>query len=188
VARLKRKILLKHSDDRGGAPGNIANNSGSSSDVEDSGSSDDAEAEPHRRRRSHHQRQRSSGLSYKLRDAASRATVQRYIGRKASQLENWLTQAVGNDDSWQRVFGEDGEEAGDRSVDREHKRGEELREARDMVGHPSDVGAAHTPRFILGALLANYRELLRAIFQSKQFKHVLKAAEETCTACDKRPE
>ena len=179
AARLKRQILLKHNADRGGAPGNIANNSGSSSDVEDSGNSDDAEAEPHRRRRSHHQRQRPSGLSYKLRDTASRATVQRYIGRKAEQLENWLTQAVGNDDSWQRVFGGDGEEeAGDRSVDREHRRGEELREAGDLAGHPSDVRVAHTPRFILGALLANYPELLSAILQSKQFKHVFKAAEE----------
>jgi hypothetical protein len=100
-----------------------------------------------------------------------------------------LTQAVGNDDSLQRVFGGDGEEeAGDRSVDREHKRGKELREGRDLARHPSDVGAAHTPRFILGALLANYPQLLCAILQSTQFKHVLKAAEETCTACDKRLE
>ena len=58
-----------------------------------------------------------------------------------------MTQAVGNDDSWQRVFGGDGEEeAGDRSVDREHRRGEELREAGDLAGHPSDVRVAHTPR------------------------------------------
>jgi hypothetical protein len=41
-------------------------------------------------------------------------------------------------------------------VDREHGRGEELREAGDLTGHPSDVRAAHTPRFILGALLANH--------------------------------
>jgi hypothetical protein len=87
VAQLKRKILVKNRADRGGAPGYTANNSGSSSDVEDSGISDDAEAESHRRR-SHHQRQRLSGLSCKLRDTASRAIVQRYIGRKAEQLEN----------------------------------------------------------------------------------------------------
>jgi hypothetical protein len=65
--------------------------------VEDNGRSDDAEAEPHRRR-SHHQRQRPSRLSYKLRDSTSRAIVQRYNGRKAEQLENWLTQAVSYDD------------------------------------------------------------------------------------------
>jgi hypothetical protein len=142
VARLKRKILVKHGGDRGGVTGNTANNSGSSSDVEDSGSSDDAEAEPHRRR-SHHQRQRPRGLSYKLRDTTSRATVQRYIGRKGEQLDNCLTQVVGNGDSWQRVFGGDGgEEAGDRSEDRERRRGEQLREAGDL--EPYDVRTAHT--------------------------------------------
>ena len=58
--------------------------------------------------------------------------------------------------------------------------GEQLREGGDLAGHPSDVRAAHTPRFILCALLAIYPELLNAILQSKQFKHVFKAAEE-CT-------
>jgi hypothetical protein len=36
----------------------------------------------------------------------------------------------------------------------------------------------HTTRFILVALLASYLELLCVALQSKQFKHVFKAAEE----------
>jgi hypothetical protein len=89
-----------------------------------------------------------------------------------------LTEVVGNDDSWQHVFGGDGEEAGDRSGDREHRRGEQLHEAGDVAGHPSDVRAAHTSRFILVALLVKHPKFLSAISQSKQFKHVFKAAEE----------
>eukprot|EP00873_Tetraselmis_striata_P041172 jgi/Tetstr1/461436/TSEL_006545.t1 len=58
----------------------------------------------------------------------------------------------------------DGEEAG-------------IVEEVDLVGQPADVRAAHTPRFILGALLANYPELLASILESKQFQHHLKAAE-----------
>jgi hypothetical protein len=129
--------------------------------VEDDDRSDDAEAQ-------HRQRKRSNGVSYKLRDTASRATVQRYIGRKYDQYENLLTQGVGNDDTWQRVLGGDGEEeAGDRSGDGEYRRGEELREAGDLVGHPSHTRVAHTPRFFFVALLANNSELLSATLQSK---------------------
>jgi hypothetical protein len=40
-----------------------------------------------------------------------------HIGRKADQLEHKLTRTVGNDESWQRVFGDGGEEAGDRYCD-----------------------------------------------------------------------
>jgi hypothetical protein len=62
------------------------------------------------------------------------------------------------------VFGGDGEEeAGDRSGYKEQRRGEQLREAGDLAGHLSNVRAAHTPRFILAALLANYPKLLSAI-------------------------
>eukprot|EP00873_Tetraselmis_striata_P034189 jgi/Tetstr1/454453/TSEL_041353.t1 len=43
------------------------------------------------------------------------------------------------------AHGADGEEAG-------------IVEEADLVGKPADVRAAHTPRFILGALLANYPE------------------------------
>jgi hypothetical protein len=78
---------------------------------------------------------------------------------------------VGNDDSWQRVFGDSEEEAGDRSGEGEHGR-VELREEEDLVGQPAEVRATDTPRFILAALLANYPELLSAILKSKQFKHV----------------
>jgi hypothetical protein len=46
--------------------------------------------------------------------------MRRYVGRKAYQLEQWLTQVVGNDDSWQRVFGDNDEEVGDRSGGGEH--------------------------------------------------------------------
>jgi hypothetical protein len=83
--------------------------------------------------------------------------MQRYIGRKAEHLDNWLTHVVGNDHSWQRVLGGDGEEeAGDRSGGRELRLGQKLRKAGDLAGHPSDARAAHTTRFILSALLANY--------------------------------
>jgi hypothetical protein len=75
------------------------------------------------------------------------------------------------------VFGDSEEEAGDRSG--EGKLGRvELREEEDLVGHPYEARAAHTPWFILATLLANYPELLSAILQSKHFKHVFKAAEE----------
>jgi hypothetical protein len=69
-------------------------------------------------------------------------------------VRNLLTKTVGNDDRWQRGFDGDGEEeAGDRSGDREHTRGVQLREAGELVGQPNDVRATHTPRFILVALL-----------------------------------
>jgi hypothetical protein len=106
--------------------------------------------------------------------------LQRHTGRKAHQLENWLTRVAGNNGSWQHVFGGDSEEeAGDRSGDREHRRGEQLGETWDPTGQPCDIRAAHIPRFILASMLANYPELFSAIFKSKQFKHVLKAAEES---------
>eukprot|EP00873_Tetraselmis_striata_P015898 jgi/Tetstr1/436162/TSEL_025008.t1 len=49
-----------------------------------------------------------SCMSYKLREATTRATVRMFIGRKAEQLEAWLTHAVGDDDSWQSVYAEGG--------------------------------------------------------------------------------
>eukprot|EP00873_Tetraselmis_striata_P019341 jgi/Tetstr1/439605/TSEL_028029.t1 len=52
-------------------------------------------------------RERPAGLSYKLREATIRATVRKLIGRKAEQLEAWLTHAVGDVDSWQSVYAED---------------------------------------------------------------------------------
>jgi ribosomal protein L35AE/L33A len=70
--------------------------------VEDN-SGDDVEELPHRRSQ---QRERPNGLSYKLRRATARATARRYVGRKAEQRDQWLTQVVGNDDSWHRVWGQ----------------------------------------------------------------------------------
>jgi hypothetical protein len=52
-------------------------------DVDDS-SGDDAEEVLHRRLQ---QRERPSGLSYKLRHAATRATMRRYVKREADQME-----------------------------------------------------------------------------------------------------
>eukprot|EP00873_Tetraselmis_striata_P021217 jgi/Tetstr1/441481/TSEL_003124.t1 len=50
--------------------------------------------------------ERPACLSYKLREATTRATVRKVIGRKAEQLEAWLTHAVGDDDSSQFVYAE----------------------------------------------------------------------------------
>eukprot|EP00873_Tetraselmis_striata_P024501 jgi/Tetstr1/444765/TSEL_032613.t1 len=141
-------------------------------------------------------RERPAGLSYKLREATTRATVRKFIGRKAEQLEARLTHAVGDDDSWQSVYAEgrlgaqfgapsSGGEGAEQQqqqqgdVDAHGAEGEEagIVEEVDLVGQPTDVRAAHTPRFILGALLANYPELLAPILESEQFKHHLKAAE-----------
>eukprot|EP00873_Tetraselmis_striata_P002344 jgi/Tetstr1/422608/TSEL_013414.t1 len=134
-------------------------------------------------------------MSYKLREATTRATVRKFIGRKTEQLEAWLTHAVGDDDSWQSLYAEGGPGAqfggpsgGDEGaeeqehhgdVDAHGADGEEagIVEEADLVGQPADVRAAHTPGFILGALLANYPELLASIMESKQFKHHLKATE-----------
>jgi hypothetical protein len=170
VSRLKGKVKAMFEADREDATEELDSIGGGRCDVEDS-NGDDAEELPRRR-----SRERPSGLSYKLRHAATRAAVRRYVGRKAEQLERWLTHVISNDDSWQRVFGDSEEEAGDRSGEGEHGR-VELREEEDLVGQPVEVRAAHTPRFILVALLANYPELLNAILKSKHFKHVFKGAE-----------
>eukprot|EP00873_Tetraselmis_striata_P041695 jgi/Tetstr1/461959/TSEL_000614.t1 len=140
-------------------------------------------------------RERPAGLSYKLREATTRATVRKFIGRKAEQLEAWLTHTVGDDDNWQSVHAEGGPGAqfgapsgGDEGAEQRRQHGDVdahgadgeeagIVEEADLVGQPWDVRAAHTPRFILGALLANYPELLVSILESKQFKHHLKAAE-----------
>eukprot|EP00873_Tetraselmis_striata_P006245 jgi/Tetstr1/426509/TSEL_016807.t1 len=53
-------------------------------------------------------RERPAGLSYKLREATTRAKLRNFIGRKAEQFEAWLTHAVGDDDSWQSVYAEGG--------------------------------------------------------------------------------
>eukprot|EP00873_Tetraselmis_striata_P014031 jgi/Tetstr1/434295/TSEL_023402.t1 len=39
-------------------------------------------------------RERPAGMSYKLREATIRATMRKFIGRKAEQLEAWLTETT----------------------------------------------------------------------------------------------
>jgi hypothetical protein len=174
VSRLKGKIMAMLDADREDATEELDGARGGRCDVEDN-DGDDAEELPHRM--SQQQRERPSGLSYKLRHAATRATVRRYVGRKAKHLEERLTHVVGNDDNLQLGFGDIEEEAGDRSGEGEHGR-VEVREEEDLVGQLAEVRASHTPRFILVALLANYPELLSAILKSKHFQHVFKAVEE----------
>eukprot|EP00873_Tetraselmis_striata_P006708 jgi/Tetstr1/426972/TSEL_017185.t1 len=92
VARLKAKIRLMCESN--GSEAKSAGNEGSGSDEEGGGQKPG--------------RERPAGLSYKLRAATTRATVRKFIGRKAEQLEAWLTHAVGDDDSWQYVYAEGG--------------------------------------------------------------------------------
>jgi CRISPR/Cas system CSM-associated protein Csm2 small subunit len=97
-----------------------------------------------------------------------------------------VTQVVGNDNCWQRVFGNCEEETGDSSGEGGHGR-VELREDEDLVGQPHEVREAQTSRFILAVLLASNPELLSALLQSMQIKHVFKAAEERATHAIKEP-
>eukprot|EP00873_Tetraselmis_striata_P026745 jgi/Tetstr1/447009/TSEL_034467.t1 len=139
-------------------------------------------------------RERPAGLSYKLREVTTRATVRKFIGRKAEQLDAWLNHAVGRHLAFcvcggggagaqfgAPFGGDEGSEQQQQhgDVDAHGADGEEagIVEEADLVGQPADVRAAHTPRFILGALLANYTELLASILESKQFKEHLKATE-----------
>jgi hypothetical protein len=45
----------------------------------------------------------------------------------------FLSVVADNDDSWRLLFGDGEEETGDRSGEREHRRGEQLREAGDLA-------------------------------------------------------
>eukprot|EP00873_Tetraselmis_striata_P019481 jgi/Tetstr1/439745/TSEL_003003.t1 len=49
-------------------------------------------------------RERPSGLVYKLREARNYATIRKHIGRKVDMLDNWLTEIVGDDDSWKEMY------------------------------------------------------------------------------------
>eukprot|EP00873_Tetraselmis_striata_P027447 jgi/Tetstr1/447711/TSEL_035068.t1 len=49
-------------------------------------------------------RERPSGLVYKLREARNYATIRKHIGRKVDMLDNWLTDIVGDDDSWKEMY------------------------------------------------------------------------------------
>jgi hypothetical protein len=94
VSLLKGKIKAMFEADREDATEELDSTGGGRCDVEDS-NGDDAGELPHRM--SQH-RERPRGLSYRLRHAATRATVRRYVRRKCDRIEQWLTQAVGNDD------------------------------------------------------------------------------------------
>eukprot|EP00873_Tetraselmis_striata_P013873 jgi/Tetstr1/434137/TSEL_002461.t1 len=80
-ARLKAKIRLMFESN--GSDAESAGSEGSGSDEEGGGHKPG--------------RERPAGLSYKLREATTRATVRKFICRKAEQLEAWLTHAVGDD-------------------------------------------------------------------------------------------
>eukprot|EP00873_Tetraselmis_striata_P024684 jgi/Tetstr1/444948/TSEL_032766.t1 len=92
VARLKAKIRLMFESN--GSQAESAGSEGGGSDEEGGGQKPG--------------RERPACLSYKLREATTRATVRKFIGRKAEQLEAWLTHAVGDDDNWQSVYAEGG--------------------------------------------------------------------------------
>eukprot|EP00873_Tetraselmis_striata_P010894 jgi/Tetstr1/431158/TSEL_020870.t1 len=92
VMRLKAKIRLMFEPN--GSEAESAGSEGSGSDEEGGGQKPG--------------RERPASLSYKLREATTRATVRTFIGRKAEQLEAWLSHAVGDDDSWHSVYAEGG--------------------------------------------------------------------------------
>eukprot|EP00873_Tetraselmis_striata_P029503 jgi/Tetstr1/449767/TSEL_036832.t1 len=142
AARLKAKIQLMFESN-----GSEAESAGS----EGSGSGEEVGSQKPGR-------ERPAGLSYKLREATTRATVRKVIGRKAEQLEAWLTHAVGDDDSWQSVYAEGGPGAqfgapsgGDGGAEQQQQQrgdvdangadGEEagIVEEADLVGQPADV-------------------------------------------------
>eukprot|EP00873_Tetraselmis_striata_P005586 jgi/Tetstr1/425850/TSEL_016227.t1 len=90
VARLKANIRLMFESN--GSEAESAGSEGSGSDEEGGGQKPG--------------RERPAGLSYKLQEATTRETARKFIGRKAEQLEAWLTHAVGDDESWQSVYAE----------------------------------------------------------------------------------
>eukprot|EP00873_Tetraselmis_striata_P025875 jgi/Tetstr1/446139/TSEL_033737.t1 len=92
VARLKAKIRLMFESN--GSEAESAGSEGSGSDEEVGGQKPE--------------RERPAGLSCKLREATTRATVRKFIGRQAEKLKAWLNHAVGNDDIWQSVYAEGG--------------------------------------------------------------------------------
>eukprot|EP00873_Tetraselmis_striata_P036647 jgi/Tetstr1/456911/TSEL_043581.t1 len=140
VARLKAKIRLMCESN--GSEAESAGNEGSGSDEEGGGQKPG--------------RERAAGLSYKLREATTRATVRKFIGRKAEQLEAWLIHAVGDGDSWQFVYAEGGPGAqfgapsgGDEGAEQQQQHGDVdahgadreeagIVEEADPVGQPTD--------------------------------------------------
>eukprot|EP00873_Tetraselmis_striata_P019742 jgi/Tetstr1/440006/TSEL_028367.t1 len=111
-------------------------------------------------------RERPVGLSYKLREATTRATVRKFIGRKAERLEAWLTHAVGDDDNRQFVYAERGPGAqfgapsgGDKGAEQQQQQGDVdahgadreeagIVEEADLVGQPADLSQDAFQRLI----------------------------------------
>eukprot|EP00873_Tetraselmis_striata_P042451 jgi/Tetstr1/462715/TSEL_007679.t1 len=141
VARLKAKIRLMFESN--GSEAESAGSEGSGSDEEGGGHKPG--------------RERPAGLSYKMREATIGATVRKFIGRKAEQLEAWLTLAVGDDDTWQSVYAEGGPGAqfgalsgGDEGAEQQQQHGDVdahgadgeeagIVEEADLVGQPADA-------------------------------------------------
>eukprot|EP00873_Tetraselmis_striata_P035634 jgi/Tetstr1/455898/TSEL_004082.t1 len=148
VARLKAKIRLMFESN--GSEAELAGSEGSGSDKEGGGQTPG--------------RERPAGMSKKLRrEATTRATLRKFIGRKAEHLEAWLTHPVGDDDTWQSVYAEGGPGAqfgaasgGDEGAEQHHQHGDVdaheadgeeagIVEEADLVGQRADVLAAHAP-------------------------------------------
>eukprot|EP00873_Tetraselmis_striata_P043013 jgi/Tetstr1/463277/TSEL_008202.t1 len=121
VARLKAKRRLMFESN--GSEAESAGSEGRGSDEEGGGQKPG--------------RERPAGMSYKLLEATTRATVRKFIGRKAEQLEAWLTHAIGDDDNWQSVYaeGRPGAQFGAPSGGDE---GAEQRQQGDVAAHGAD--------------------------------------------------
>eukprot|EP00873_Tetraselmis_striata_P029185 jgi/Tetstr1/449449/TSEL_036544.t1 len=148
VARLKAKIRLMFESN--GSEAEFASSEGSGSDEEGGGQKPG--------------RERPAGLSYKLREATTRATVRKFIDRKAEPLEAWLTHAIGDDDSWPTVYAEGGPGAqfgapsgGDGGAEQRQQHGDVdahgadgeeagIVEEADLVGQPADPAASEFSR------------------------------------------
>eukprot|EP00873_Tetraselmis_striata_P028367 jgi/Tetstr1/448631/TSEL_035876.t1 len=123
VARLKAKIRLMFESN--GNEAESAGSEGNGSDEEGGGQKPG--------------RERPAGLSYKPREATTGATVRKFIGRKAEQLEAWLTHAVGDDDNWQYVYAEGGSGAQIGALSGGDERAEQQRQQHgDVDAHGAD--------------------------------------------------
>eukprot|EP00873_Tetraselmis_striata_P035550 jgi/Tetstr1/455814/TSEL_042606.t1 len=102
-------------------------------------------------------RERPSGLVYKLREARNYATIRKHIGRKVDMLDNWLTEIVGDDDSWKEMYtktvvesdsdsdSQAADNCDDASTTKKQKRPpppqewEQIEKEEDLVGQPAGI-------------------------------------------------